>query len=412
MNHAKIPADRPLLLDTDRVVARPVAAFTLGDVFAAIRRSPFLVIVLTGLGGAGGFAGAKMMPVTYEATAQLISDAGRSGFITLSDTDARATAEDSATATIVETIGAPVALGHALDLLPPDMRAELAATIEPPAPASDPAPDLATTARGVLARLRGIVAPPSDTAPEAAPQTAPETAAVAPKAAPNTAPKTAPNTAPAPAAIDPALERALLIRHLSHNLEVSNSGRSYVVNIRYTSKNPDLSAAVANAVANGYLRLRSDLRLNVYRRMLANLETEIEELTNNLEQAERRAQSTRERGRLMQMRFETLTGQKQDEAIEASANVYAQQRKAEREVEATAAVYERLLLEHRQVQSRIGAPELTVQLFAPAVVPLSPAGFNAKPVILALGLMAGFLLGSSLAILRQAWRRRRVARRA
>ena len=92
----------------------------------------------------------------------------------------------------------------------------------------------------------------------------------------------------------------------------------------------------------------------------------------------------------MSIRFETLTGQKQDEAIEASASVYAQQREAEREVEATAAVYERLLLEQRQLQSRIGAPELTVQLFAPAVVPLSPAG--------AAGAVVSGVTGPALAI--------------
>lgn len=348
MNHVNIPAERPLLLGHDRAIARPVAAFTLGDVFTAIRRSPFLVILLTALGGGGAFMAAKVMPVHYSATAKLISDADRSGLISLGGSDTLPTTDDSATATIVETISTPVALGHALDLLPPKMQAELAGKIEmPPA-----------------------------------------------------------------AAKDKALQRAMLIRRMSHNLEVSNSGRSYVVNISYKSKSPELSAAVANAVAHGYLKSRSELRVDVYRQMLVNLEHEIEELTNNLELAERRAQTTRERGRLMSLRFETLTGQKQDEAIEASANVYAQQRKAEREVEATAAVYERLLLEHRQIQSRIGAPELTVQLFAPAVVPLSPAGFNAKPVILALGLMAGFLMGTSLAILRNAWRRRRGTRRA
>lgn len=338
MNHVNIPSN---------MASRPAAAFTLGEVFSAIRRSPFLVILLTALGGGGAFVAAKVMPDTYSATAKLISDADRSGLISLTEPETVATAEDSATATIVETIATPVALGHALDALTPGLRAELAASVEFP--------------------------------PEAAG--------------------------------DEALQRAMLIRHMSRNLEVTNSGRSYVVQISYSSESPQLSAAVANAVADGYLRLRSDLRLNVYRQMLANLEREIEELTNNLEGAERRAQSTRERGRLLSMRFETLTGQKQDEAIEASAGVYAQQREAEREVEATAAVYERMLLEHRQIQSRIGAPELTVQLFAPAVVPLAPSGFNAKPVILALGLVAGFLLGASLAILRDAWRRRRHARR-
>ncbi|MFC3168040.1 MULTISPECIES: hypothetical protein [Paracoccus] len=335
-------------IPSEITTARPATAFTLGDVFNAIRRSPWLVVLLTCLGGGGAFVTAKIMPVTYTATAKLISDADRSGLISLGEPETMATAEDSATATIVETIATPVALGHALDALPPDRQAELAEAVEFPPEVAD----------------------------------------------------------------DEAMQRAMLIRHMSRNLEVNNSGRSYVVQISYNSKSPELSAAVANAVADGYLRSRSDLRQNVYRQMLTNLEREIEELTNNLEMAERRAQTTRERGRLLSMRFETLTGQKQDEAIAASAGVYAQQREAEREVEATAAVYERMLLEHRQIQSRIGAPELAVQLIAPAVVPLGPSGFNAKPVILALGLMAGFLVGASLAILRDTWRRRHPVRSA
>ena len=347
MNHMNIPAERSGGPAESAALARPAAAFTLGDVFVAIRRSPFLVILLTAIGGGGAYMAAKVMPETYTATATLISDADRSGIIALGGAESLSTAEDSATATIVETIDTPVALGHALDALPAEQRAQLLAAIELP--------------------------------PEAR--------------------------------TDEALRRARVIRHMSNNLEVSHSGRSYVIEISYNSESPTLSAAVANAVAMGYLKSRSDLRLNVYEQMLVNLEREIEELTNNLELAERRAQTTREEGWLLSMRFEALTGQKQDEAIAASANVYAQQREAEREVEATAAVYEQLLLEHRQIQSRIGAPELAVQLFAPAVVPLGPAGFNAKPVILALGLTAGFLMGASLAILRNAWRRRRQNRR-
>ncbi|MDO6668886.1 hypothetical protein Q4511_08115 [Paracoccus sp. 1_MG-2023] len=334
MNYSSFPADAP--------TTRPRGAFTLADVFGAIRRSPLLVVTLTVLGGAGAFGVAKMMPDSYSATAKLISDADKSGFVTLDETQATTVTDDSVTATIVETISTPVAIGHALDTLSPELREELTATVEFPPEAAD----------------------------------------------------------------DEELRRAMLIRQISHNLDVSNSGRSYVVQISYNSESAELSAAVANAVADGYLRLRSDLRLELYRQMLANLDGEIEELTNNLRQAERRAQATRERVRLQSMRFETLTGQKQDEAIDTSADIYAEQREAEREVEATAAVYERMLLEHRQIQSRIGSPELTVQLFAPAVVPLGPSGFNAKPVILVLGLVAGFLAGASLAILRDAWRRR------
>ncbi|CAM3342126.1 hypothetical protein PANO111632_15230 [Paracoccus nototheniae] len=346
MNQLNSTRERLMLTDHDRDVARPASSFTMGDVFSAARHSPFLIVLLTAMAGGGAFVAAKNMPLTYSATAKLISDAARAGIVAESDTQAQFTPQDSATATIVETVDTPIALDHAYDALSPDMQARLAATFEFP--------------------------------PEAAG--------------------------------DDVMQRALLIQHISSNLDVAHSGRSYVIDISYSSESPELSAAVSNAVAQGYLTSRSDLRVNVYRQMLENLDREIEELTASLRDAERRAQMTREEGKLLSMRFGALTGQRQDEAIEVSADTYAQQREAEREVDATGAVYERLLLEHRQVQSRIGAPELTVQLFAPAIVPLEPAGFNAKPVILALGLMAGFLVGLSLAILRNGRRQRRAGR--
>lgn len=351
MNHVSLPPDPQTGQQAGHhgaeAMPQPAASFTLGEVFAAIRRSPLLVLLFTALGGGGAFVAAKAMPDSYSATAKLISDADRAGIIQRTEPGTQVTAEDAATATIVETIDTPVSLAYALDALTPGQQTELIVTAE---------------------------FPPDEPMTE-------------------------------------AQQRAQLLRHMSRSLDVTHSGRSYVVNITYNSESPELSATIANAVAQGYLKSRSDLRLDVYQQMLVNLDRELDTLTRDLEEAERRAQTTRERGRLMQLRFETLTGQRQTEAIEASAEVYAQQREAEREVQATAAVYEQLLLEYRRIQSRIGAPELTVQLFAPAVVPLTPAGFNAKPIILALGLVAGFLAGSSLAILRSAWQRRRLARR-
>lgn len=201
----------------------------------------------------------------------------------------------------------------------------------------------------------------------------------------------------------PALEEQLLVQFLSQTLQVTNNGRSYVVYVSYSSKDAELSAAVSNAVANAYLGYRSELKSDSYSLILDSLRTELASLKSELQTAERTAQMMREQVRLLATRSEALTGREQERAIEESSGLYARQREAEREAEATAAVYERLLLNQREIQSRLNTPELDVQLFALAPTPLRPSGFNVKPILLALGLAGGFCLGASIALLRNRW---------
>ena len=68
MNQINNIPERPMRVGDARAVARPAAAFTLADVFAAVRRSPLLVLLLTALGGGGAYVVAKIMPDSYEAT--------------------------------------------------------------------------------------------------------------------------------------------------------------------------------------------------------------------------------------------------------------------------------------------------------------------------------------------------------
>lgn len=341
MNARNFPKRHPLEVEPGEA-AGAAASFTLGELVATILRHKVLVAALALAGALVGFALAKQVVPRYAASASLVSEAALAGIPADASRDTMAMIDPSVTPTIVETIGAPVVLERALRALPPGMHARLLAE------------------SGVSAE-----------------------AALAPDPA--------------------AAETPLLRQHLSDQLEVTNSGRSYVVYVTYVSEDAELAAAVANAVTTAYLDYRSELKRGGYTVTLRSLEGEIATLKSELQAAERTAQAMRERVRLLAARSEALTGRQQEAAIEETAQLYARQREAEREAEATAAVYERLLLNQREIQSRIGTPELDARLFAPATVPLRPDGFNPKPVLLVLGTAAGFCLGASIALLRRRW---------
>lgn len=324
--------------------------FTFADVFRVIRKNLLISLLLAGAGGAGAYVVAQGIPDRYAATAQLISDASRSGLITTNNEGPDETGDATATSTMVETIGTSAVLNHALTEMSPEGFALLAQSAK-----IDPIPT----------NLAGM---------------------------------------------DDETRQALL-RALSQSLTVNNSGRSFVINLSYLSESPLLSADAANAVAEGYLRYRLELRNAVYAKMLANLQQQIADLTNGLKNAEQTAQTMREKVRLLAQRNDVWVEGRQDQAIAENAQLYASQREAEREVAATAVVYERLLLEHRQIQSRMGEPEIAVQLFSPATVPTRPSGFNVKPILLMLGIVAGLLAGLSIGLIRERIQRHRKARK-
>ena len=73
---------------------------------------------------------------------------------------------------------------------------------------------------------------------------------------------------------------------LLHNLNVKSNRDSYLVRITYTAPNPEFSAAVANAFAQGYLATVHELKAGPAKQDTREFDEQIKGLRQNLEQAE------------------------------------------------------------------------------------------------------------------------------
>ena len=319
-------------------------AIGLGEVWGAMRRAKGVVLVCTLLGAGAGYFLATQVTDSFVAETTLIADSSMSGILDAGGSEAVALVDPSGTATIVETIGAPVVVERALAALP-------AETL------------------GVLHRDAGL--PPPGAQEE-------DDAGMAPD------------------------ERARrLVKDVSDNLGVDNSGRSYVIRVSYTSTDPSVAAEVANAVTDAYLAYRVELQRGIYASWLDRVTAETTDLRGEMQAAERTAQDARERVRLLALRSETLLGAQQNDAIAQSADLYAAQREAERMADVVSEIYAALLKTQRDIETRIDWPVQDVRLFARAIAPVGPSGPGIKPLLLALGLLAGVLVGASLALARR-----------
>lgn len=333
--------------------AAPVASFTLGDLLTTVLRHKILILLATVLGAAAALGLALRMSEHYSTEAALIWDTSISAIIDGDTGEARSLIDPSATSTIVETLTAPAVIEGALAKLSPQVYAHLMEE-------SGIAAYIATAKDSGVAEL----------------------------------------------------ERPMMIQYLLRNVTIFNSGRSYVIRIYTKSTDPETAAAVANAVADAYLAYRVDLKRAAYGAMLSSLNSQLADFKAKLDAADVLAQTKREEARLLSERSGALTGAQRDAAVAESANLFASLREAEREAEAAGSIYEKLLRNQREIQSRMQTPEVDVQLFAKAVVPLEPSGFNAKPVLVVLGAAGGFFVGVSLALFRERMRQRRPAKEA
>lgn len=351
----------PVAPQVTRTSAPEPEDFTLGALGRAIWRNFVLVLVLAGLGGGGGFYLSTKVQDNYQATAALIFDTELADILSTDPTGTARIDFQAAAATAVETINSQVVIREAFLRLP------------------DPTIAALTTESNVDARIEADRMERDSDAADTG------TADVRP---------------PTPAEIAASRDQELMT-YLSQNLEVRNNGRSFLIEVIYHARDPDTSANVANAVAVAYMDYRLSIRRGVYRQILTGIDDEINQLKSELLDAERTAQIMRDQVRINAERTELLTGGQRDSSIAAGADLYAKQREAERAADSAAEVFERLLLNGRNIETRLGVPDLDVQLFSSAVPAIRPSGLDIRPVVIVLGVLVGFMLGCSIAVTRR-----------
>ena len=315
--------------------------FGLADASRVLWRYKWLVLLLACAGGVAGYFVGARMPVRYSSAAALISDTEQARILDLESQQSSLIIDPSATTTLVETIRTTVIIEQALTDLPPESYQAL------------------LEEGRIREQMQELGAGDS-----------------------------------------PEIERALAVEYVLDNLNVSNSGRSYVIDIEYRSLDPRLASTVANAVARAYLQYRSKLRGDSYAILIQNLEKEVANQRLGVQSAELMAETAREERRVLTQRASALSGPQLEDEIVLSAKLFARQREAEREADALASIYENTLRAQLRLKAAQASPEINVQMFSEATTPLKPAGIGMKPVLVAFGATFGFLLGLGIGILR------------
>jgi len=332
-------------------------SFELRDLMTTIRQSRRFLLLAVIAGMAGGYFLSMLFPTRYVAEAVLLADPPQTRVSDLRPDGTSIASDPLVIRTIVGTIGSTLIVERAIQNLAPDTRAALL-------PAKSAASSYVSEA---LERLTSYVGA-------------------------------------SPKKDDESRAERRVTNYVERRLNVDNDAKSYIIQVRYTASNPDVSAAVANSVAHAYLDYRSEQKRQTYQQTSTNLGGKLASLQAELKEAERKAQALREEVRIQDLRSEALTGSKQEQVIAEKAEAYAKVRGAEREAQAIAAVYEQFLLRQREAEGRQDLPETDVRLLSPARAPLDPSG-PGKGLLMALGTVAGLLAGISFATLRSRFRR-------
>jgi uncharacterized protein involved in exopolysaccharide biosynthesis len=357
------------MLNPDRnllsAVPEPVYdSTTLGDVLSAIRQNKLIVSSALILGMVGALGLSKFFPDRYTAQALLIASPAMSRIADLRRETEALQVDPMAIRTIVETLGSIPIIEKAVQSLPPNVHESLAASAATKKNASIP------FCPAALCQSNSR------------------------------------NGEPDGAAAGQSTDARAITNYVLHNLKAENGGRSYIIQIQYLASDPEMSAAITNAVVSEYLSFRTEQKQRFLNETSVNLKAKLASLKDELQEAERAAQVRREQVRIQERQSESLTGSQQEMVVSEKADAYAKLRQAEREAQAIASVYEHFLLRQRELEGRYDLPETEVQLLSPAQVPLAPDSVSSK-VILGLGGLAGLLVGVSGVTLR--FRRKKVS---
>ena len=124
-----------------------------------------------------------------------------------------------------------------------------------------------------------------------------------------------PQAHPAPPSPDVALDNA--VGAVQHDIGIANDGRSLIINVDFTSDQPDLSAAVANELIKQDLAAKQTARENANREANLALEKRIQEVHDEVGQLERKILETRQKYNMVQVRAGSV-GQQQVEELSAA----------------------------------------------------------------------------------------------
>ena len=124
-----------------------------------------------------------------------------------------------------------------------------------------------------------------------------------------------PQAHPAPASPNVTLDNA--VGTVQHDIGIGNDGRSLIINVDFTSEQPDLSASVANELIKQYLAAKQKARQSANQEANQALENRIKEVHDEIGQLENRILETRQKYNMVQVRAGSV-GQQQVEDLSAA----------------------------------------------------------------------------------------------
>lgn len=203
-----------------------------------------------------------------------------------------------------------------------------------------------------------------------------------------------PEVAPSDEPLSEFERTQVALEHYSTNLDVSRMGMSYVLDISFSSKDPDKAALIANAIADAYTREQLQSKIAYAQQGHAWLEQRLNELRRQLNVATNAVQAFR------------ATHDYRIPAVKEplSANAAVESPTLE-ELEATAAtyqtMYESVLQAFTSSMQHQSYPYSVMRVIGSASPPLSKSHPRSK-LVLVFGALAGMLFGVGLAFVRNA----------
>lgn len=193
----------------------------------------------------------------------------------------------------------------------------------------------------------------------------------------------------------------LAIEAFGSRLDTRRSGLSYVIDLAFSSPDPQLAAQIVNATADAYIHEQVEQRAAVAREGSEWLESRVAKLREQMNNAALALQEFKA-GRSGRVQRDL---QKTDDAPNASANLNAlKDRNTMEELESTALaykkIYESALQGYSEALQRQSNPLVETLVLTAATTPLSKS-HPRSTLIMAFGLLMGGLVGVGAAILRE-----------